>query len=62
VREPTPITVGKSAGLSTVPMVGPSFPIADTTITPAYVISSIFSLKGMSCVSLLAVDRLTMSI
>lgn len=60
-RLPTPTTVLKSPGFSTLPYQGPSFPIAETTITPAAASSSIFSIKGMSKESLLAVDRFTMS-
>ena len=37
--DPTPITVGISPGFSALPGVGPSLPIADTTITPAAVSS-----------------------
>jgi len=47
-RDPTPITVGMSPGFSALPGVGPSFPIAETTITPAAVSSLILSIKGIS--------------
>jgi hypothetical protein len=61
-RDPTPKVTYSSPGLSELPKAGPSFPIADTTITPFAVNSSIFSIKGMSYESLLAVDKFTMSI
>ncbi len=60
--DPTPITLVKSPGLLRVPWNGPSFPIAETIITPLAVSSFIFSMKGMSRKSLLPLERLTMSI
>ena len=46
--DPTPITLIRSPGLSVEPGTGPSLPIADTTMTPLAVSSSILSLKGLS--------------
>lgn len=46
--DPTPITVGMSPGFSALPGVGPSFPIAETIMTPAAVNSFILSINGTS--------------
>jgi hypothetical protein len=62
LSEPTPSATYNSPGLSGLPKAGPSFPIAEITITPFAVSSSIFSINGMSLESLLAVLRFTMSI
>ena len=61
-NDPTPTTLAMFPGLSADPCVGPSLPIADITITPAVVSSSILVKNGRSYVSLLAVDKFTISI
>ena len=59
---PIPRTLMRSPGLFKVPWKGPSFPIAETIITPFAVNSFIFSIKGISKKSLLPFERLTISI
>ena len=59
--DPTPMTLIRSPGLLRVPWNGPSFPMADTMMTPFAVSSFIFSIKGISRKSLLPLERLTMS-
>ena len=60
-RLPTPTTLIRSAGLLSVPMNGPSLPMADTTVTPRRVSWSILLMKGRSRKSLLPLERFTTS-